>query len=242
VSHCGTDIPDVKNILLFMDDICVYGRSQNEVQTRLNLLSSWAQNNCIDWNFDKCVVIPAYASYAPTITLDGHPLKLVKTARYLGILFSSSTDDSTTNSGFSFHDETKKLTSIMLSRMNWLKLLKSASLGLQVTAYRSLIQSRVSFSIIFLRRHLAEIEKAQQSALRLISSSLPGVPWARLYNLTSIPPTEALFWSIWPKIYSSWTMLPPDSPQRTSYEAWRLRGEPSYDETPLSYLRWSEGT
>jgi hypothetical protein len=189
-----SDIPEESQALLFMDDICLFGHNSATVQKRLDALSNWAATNHIDWNLEKCVVLPTKAGTVPMITLHGHELKVVESTRYLGILFSSSQS----GIGFSFHAEAEKLRGIITSRANWLKLLSHAPLGVLASAYRSLVQSRICFTIPFLQDHLASVEKSQQQSLRIICKSLPGVPWARLYNATGIPPIESLFWSSWP--------------------------------------------
>ena len=233
-----SDIPEESQALLFMDDICLFGHNRATVQKRLDVLSNWAATNHIDWNLEKYVVLPTKAGTVPMITLHGHKLKVVETARYLGILFSSSQS----GIGFSFQAEAEKLRGIITSRANWLKLLSHAPLGVVASAYRSLVQSRICFTIPFLQDHLVSVEKSQQQSLRIICKSLPGVPWARLYNATGIPPIESLFWSSWPGVFSSWANLPDNSPQWTAYRQWIESGLPLYDLTPFGNIRWSEST
>ena len=96
------DLPDF-NGYIFMDDLCVFGNNKAAVQEDLDELAIWAQSNSLVWNYDKCVVLPVRLGKRPSLSLDGVPLKVVSTTRYLGVLLSSNPDPE--SHGFSFHDE-----------------------------------------------------------------------------------------------------------------------------------------
>jgi ribonuclease HI len=232
------DIPDI-DAYFFMDDICVFGNSDRSIQEQLDDLNQWARTNELQWNLDKCFILPVNKAFKPQVSLAGSVLQTVNCARYLGILFSSNENPS--QKGFAFHDEALKVISIIKSRMNWLKLLKFSPPSIRIDAFRALIQSRITFSIQFLREHIEDIEKAQRQSLRFLASTLPGVPWTRLYQLFQVKPIDNLFWSSWPKHFAAWTILPDDSPQQATYRKWKVGHMRRYDETPLSYMRWSEG-
>ena len=73
----------------FADDIMLIAKDPSKLQALINICGSWSTENGMKFKIDKCKVLPLNVGLKNlTFSLRGKPLKIVKWAKYLGIILS----------------------------------------------------------------------------------------------------------------------------------------------------------
>ena len=73
----------------FADDLMLIAEDPSKLQALINICGSWSRDNGMRFNIDKCKVLPLNVGLKNlAFRLFGKPLKIVKRARYLGIILS----------------------------------------------------------------------------------------------------------------------------------------------------------
>ena len=101
------------SIILFADDVVLLGESEQNLQTNIDALFSYASSNCLKVNVGKTKCLVFHRGRLPSCSfhLGGSPLELVNSFVYLGFRFSVQ---------LSFSDHVKNLISKASSRLGCL--------------------------------------------------------------------------------------------------------------------------
>ena len=89
-------LSDSTRLILYADDLLIYKpilteTSHLQLQSDINSISLWADNNLMTFNEAKCkcmLLTNKKTTVFPTITLNDHPLEVVHQIKYLGVTFS----------------------------------------------------------------------------------------------------------------------------------------------------------
>ena len=181
---------------LYVDDLMIFCRSQNmnfierQIQTALNKIYNWANNNGFKFSIEKTKCIhfcrKRNLHLDPELTLNSYSLPISNEIKYLGVIFDRK---------LTFESHVKDLRKRCTKALNVIKVLSSINWGSDrdclLRVYRSVIRSKLDYAgIIYgsarpsVLRHL---DTVHHQALRLCIGAFRTSPVQSLYVVANEP-------------------------------------------------------
>ena len=206
-TRCGFKIDSVTDVggivsillivcLLYADDVVLFAKSPEELQTLLVTVERWARWWRVEFNVPKCKILMVYANRSMSkrfrerrFLLDGQRLELVRTFDYLGM---------ETNAQLSLPHTPKRIREKVEKRVNFLRWVSASKNGLRshvvLPLFWSIVRPLMTVNgqlATYSKTGLAHLETTQCMALKRIFKLPMFVKSASLRLLIGVPPIAA---------------------------------------------------
>jgi hypothetical protein len=174
------------NALGFADDICIVAHSPAGLQKLLHFCDSWSSENGLRFSPSKCILLQNDVK----LTLYGQPLKVAKSAKYLGIYFTRRGIDSASTLKERC-DKGKQMTNLLASvGMHGLGFSAQASSKL----YKIFVRPTIEYGFQVAQLNITQrkqIDMAQSASFRRIFSAPRTTSKNAMHKLLQIIPLSA---------------------------------------------------
>nr|WP_160869998.1 reverse transcriptase domain-containing protein [Pantoea sp. Taur] len=200
INDLGTNLPRGVRVMLFVDDLAIFYRSNDiscikeKLQTSLNRINLWSHNSGLQFstNKTKCVHFSRRRNtpQSPELLLNGIALPYVTSCRFLGLEFDRR---------LSWEEHIRTLKEKCLGKLGILKVLSGTCWGADRTSmlkiYQALICSKIDYgSFIYgsARGHnLARLNSIHHTGIRIATGAFRTSPSLSLCVESGLPPLSS---------------------------------------------------
>lgn len=174
----GVNVSDMRKVvlLLFADDILLWGDTQTELQLQLDTLRDYCRLWQLEVSAKKTkVLLSPCANLDGPLLYDGKELEIVDSNPYLGVLFSGGTDFS------AMIEKTVKKALARQSALSTILTNRQLPMLLRYTLWTTLVRPILEWGLeVYSPPDITVLESVQRSALRMIAGAQQHTPVAVL--------------------------------------------------------------